>query len=194
MTAPSLCVWKTFLTICICSMATSAFGNASASVCNQTCICIGWSTPAGYYMEVRCVGDTGWTPGGSPPPSPVPGDGTWGGGGPPIHSSAPGPLLSGSLEPAVTEANYWATNYVKGDLMYDPELKWYYVPNNCSRLFYGSPFSQVGSDLLHSYIHYRYGQNATDPNNPSRIPCNEGLHAWTTCVHTTSTSASAIVS
>lgn len=169
-----------FLLVVTVFPASPALANVSVSVCNQTCICIYWDGPTSSTVEVRCTGDAGWAPGGATPSSPVPGDGSWGGG-TPTSSTAPGMPLSGDLYMAVSQANTAAKNAVRGDQQYSPELKWYYVPNACTKLFYGSTYSQDGYQLLNGYITYRNGEGVRDPNNANRIPCNEGVSAWTTC-------------
>ncbi|HEV7240619.1 MAG TPA: hypothetical protein VGQ36_15380 [Thermoanaerobaculia bacterium] len=154
--------------------------NVSVGVCNQTCICIYWDGPGSSTVEVRCNGDGGWSPSSSPT-LPIPGDGSWGGGGTPPNSPAPGMPLETVVAMAVNQANNTAKNKVRGDRRYDPEIKYYYTPNNCTRLFYGSSFSESGYELLNGYIRYRNGEAVSDPNQSTRIPCNEGIAAWTMC-------------
>jgi hypothetical protein len=89
--------------------------------------------------------------------------------------------LSGELSLAVSQASSTAKRRVQGDQHYDPEAKWYYTPNNCTRLFYGSKFNEDGYNLLSSYIIYRNGEGVQDPTNTTRTPCSEGVAAWTTC-------------
>ena len=166
-------------------VAPSLHANATVTVCNSNCICIYWADGGSAWVDVRCPGDSGWVgAGGVPslqPTDPLAGSGTWGSG--TLSSSqALGMPLPAELLPIVDRARNTAKTKIHGERVYDPEFgKNIFVPNDCTKLFWGSQFSDDGYSLLNSYVVFREGSGVHDPNNPDSVPCSEGKAAWTTC-------------
>ena len=98
-----------------------------------------------------------------------------------VSESATNPTrqaLAGPASLAVSDAKSAAIEKLRGEKVTDMKGVW--EPNDCTRLFAGSPLGKAGAYLLGSYVVFRDGAGVKDANGTDQ--CATGsVTAWTKC-------------